>query len=131
MYTFIIVLSIIVCVALTFIVLIQNPKGGGIASSFSAGNQIMGVKRTNELVEKVTWGLAIALLVLTLSSNLFISGTSDSVEQSVIQEQIDAGDLPDAAPSTPGPGNFTNPGAPAGGPADGAQTAPEGLPEGE
>lgn len=95
MYSFILVLSIVVCVALTFIVLIQNPKGGGIAASFSAGNQIMGVKRTNEVVEKVTWGLAIALLVLTLSSNLFIASANDGIDQSAIQEQIESGDLPE------------------------------------
>ncbi len=95
MYTFILVLLIVVCVALTFIVLIQNPKGGGIAASFSSGNQIMGVKRTNEVVEKVTWGLAIALLVLTLSSNMFLSSTTESGDRSALQEQIDNNDLPD------------------------------------
>ena len=57
-------LIIIASVALTFIVLIQKPKGGGIASNFSGGSQIMGVKRTNEIVEKLTWGLAVALLFL-------------------------------------------------------------------
>ena len=101
MYTLILILTIIVCVALTFIVLIQKPKGGGIASNFSGGSQIMGVKRTNEIVEKATWGLAIALLVITLSSNLFISSSDNSGEQSVIQEQIDNGDLPDALPFQP------------------------------
>ncbi|MBO6517854.1 MAG: preprotein translocase subunit SecG [Bacteroidia bacterium] len=95
MYTLILILAIIVCVALTFIVLIQNPKGGGIAASFSAGNQIMGVKRTNQVVEKVTWGLAIALLVLTLSSNLFVSSTATNSDQSDLQQQIEEGDLPD------------------------------------
>ena len=101
MYTLILILTIIVCVALTFIVLIQKPKGGGIASNFSGGSQIMGVKRTNEIVEKATWGLAIALLVITLSSNLFISSSDNSGEQSVIQEQIDNGDLPEALPFQP------------------------------
>ena len=78
MYTLILTLIIIVSVALTFIVLIQKPKGGGIASNFSGGSQIMGVKRTNEIVEKLTWGLAIALLFLTMSSNLFLSSSSES-----------------------------------------------------
>ena len=82
MYTLILTLIIIVSVALTFIVLIQKPKGGGIASNFSGGSQIMGVKRTNEIVEKLTWGLAIALLFLTMSSNLFISSCSSEISRS-------------------------------------------------
>ena len=101
MYTLILTLIIIVSVALTFSVLIQQPKGGGIASNFSGGSQIMGVKRTNEIVEKLTWGLAIALLFLTMSSNLFISSSSESGEKSVIQEQIDNNDLPEALPFSP------------------------------
>ena len=95
MYNLVLVLTIIVCVLLTLIVLIQNPKGGGIAASYSAGNQIMGVKRTNEVVEKLTWGLAIALLILSLSSNLFVTKTNSGVEKSVIQDKLESGDLPD------------------------------------
>ena len=95
MYALILTLIIIASVALTFIVLIQKPKGGGIASNFSGGSQIMGVKRTNEIVEKLTWGLAVALLFLTMTSNLFLSSSSDNTEKAVIQEQIDNAELPD------------------------------------
>lgn len=101
MYTLILTLIIIASIALTFIVLIQKPKGGGIAANFSGGSQVMGVKRTNEIVEKLTWGLAIALLFLSMSSNLFLSSSSDVSEKSVIQEQIDNNDLPDALPFSP------------------------------
>lgn len=105
MYALILTLIIIASAALTFIVLIQKPKGGGIASNFSGGSQIMGVKRTNEIVEKLTWGLAVALLFLTMTSNLFLSSSSDSSgEKSVIQEQIDNAELPDPlqyAPEAP------------------------------
>jgi preprotein translocase subunit SecG len=101
MYTLILTLIIVISVALTFIVLIQKPKGGGIAANFSGGSQIMGVKRTNEIVEKLTWGLAIALLFFTLTSNLFFSTSSDVSEKSIIQEQIDNDDLPDALPFAP------------------------------
>ena len=90
----VLILIILVCVLLTFIVLIQNPKGGGIAANFSAGNQIMGVKRTNDFVEKSTWTLAGLLLVLVLASNFFTTSTADE-NKSVIQEQIDAGELDD------------------------------------
>lgn len=101
MHALILTLIIIASVALTFIVLIQKPKGGGIASNFSGGSQIMGVKRTNEIVEKLTWGLAVALLFLTMTSNLFLSSSSNSVEKSAIQEQIDNADLPDPLQYTP------------------------------
>lgn len=88
----VLILVIIVCVLLTFIVLIQNPKGGGIAANFSAGNQIMGVKRTNDFIEKTTWTLAGALVVLVLASNIFSGGTAEG-PKSVIQDEINEGTL--------------------------------------
>lgn len=60
------VLIIIVCILLALIVLIQNSKGGGLSSSFASNNQIMGVRRTADVLEKTTWGFAIALFVLCL-----------------------------------------------------------------
>lgn len=62
-----VVLIIIAAIALGFVVLIQDSKGGGLASNFAGSNQIMGVRKTTDLIEKVTWGLAIAILVLCLS----------------------------------------------------------------
>jgi len=88
----VLILVIIVCVLLTFIVLIQNPKGGGIAANFSSGNQIMGVKRTNDFVEKATWTLAALMCVLILFSNFF-TGSNTVDQQSVIQQTIDEGGL--------------------------------------
>lgn len=68
MQIFIFVLIIVVCVFLALIVLIQNPKGGGLDSSFQSANQIGGVKRTADFLEKSTWSLAIGLFVLCLVS---------------------------------------------------------------
>lgn len=68
MQVFVFVLIIIVCVLLALIVLIQNPKGGGLDSSFQSANQIGGVKRTADFLEKSTWSLAIGLFVLCLVS---------------------------------------------------------------
>ena len=62
------VLIFIVCILMILIVLAQNSKGGGLTSSFSGGNQMMGVKRTTDFLEKATWALAIALLVFSLST---------------------------------------------------------------
>lgn len=58
---------IIVCaVLLILIVLVQNSKGGGLASGFGQGNQVMGVKKTADFLEKATWTLAAGLLVFCL-----------------------------------------------------------------
>jgi preprotein translocase subunit SecG len=71
MATLISVLIVIVSLLLIVVVLIQNSKGGGISSSFGAPNQMMGVKKTAETVEKITWGLAVALVFLSIVSASF------------------------------------------------------------
>lgn len=53
MFTLITWLTIIACVFLIIIVLIQNPKGGGLAANFSAANQILGVNKTTEGLKKL------------------------------------------------------------------------------
>jgi preprotein translocase subunit SecG len=69
LYNIITIVILIVCVLLGAIVLIQNPKGGGLSATFGqAGNQLLGFQRSTDIVEKWTWGLAIALLVLCLST---------------------------------------------------------------
>jgi preprotein translocase subunit SecG len=68
MSTLISVAIILVCILLILIVLVQNSKGGGLASSFSSSNQVMGVRKTADFLEKATWTLAVALLVLSLLS---------------------------------------------------------------
>ncbi len=73
MFTFIITLTVIVALLLVLVVLAQNSKGGGLSSQFGGStSQVMGVKRTGDLLEKMTWGLAIALIVLSLSSYVFL-----------------------------------------------------------
>lgn len=58
MYMFISVLILLASVLLIFIVLVQNSKGGGLASNFSSSNQVMGVRKTTDFLEKATWTLA-------------------------------------------------------------------------
>ncbi len=72
MYTVLIVLIVILAILMCFIVLIQESKGGGLASSFSASNQIMGVRKTTDVIEKLTWGLAAAMVVFSVVSVFFI-----------------------------------------------------------
>lgn len=98
MYTFLIVLAIIICLLLIVVILVQNPKGGGLSSTFGASNQIMGVQRTGDFLEKATWGFAIALLAISMSTKFFI-GTGQSIGESAIQEQINRSATP--APSAP------------------------------
>ena len=68
MYLLISILILVTCILLALIVLVQNSKGGGLAANFSSQNQIMGVRKTADFLEKATWTLAIVLLVLSLTS---------------------------------------------------------------
>ena len=80
MITILTILITIVCVLLTLVVLVQNPKGGGLASGFSSANQIGGVKRTADFLEKSTWTLVIVLMLLSVASSSFMQ-RGDQVEQ--------------------------------------------------
>lgn len=66
----------IVCLLLMLVVLVQNPKGGGIDSTFggSQANQMLGASRSTDVIEKITWGLAAALFVLCIITALAVSG---------------------------------------------------------
>ncbi|NBW33292.1 MAG: preprotein translocase subunit SecG [Cytophagia bacterium] len=115
MYTFITLLIVLVSVLLILLVLIQKPKGGGLAQGFSSTNQIMGVKRTSDVVERGTWILSLSLLTLALLINLWIP-RGDEVEQGAatrLEEKVLE------APSTPAPTT-----APNGSAASGTQNAP-------
>ena len=73
MYVALTILILLICVLLGVIVLIQNPKGGGLSSTFGqAGNQLLGFQRSTDIVEKWTWGLLIALFSLTLMTSAFV-----------------------------------------------------------
>mgnify|MGYP001171604850 FL=1 len=65
-------LIIVVCIFLSLIVLVQNSKGGGLSSTFGGGNQIMGVKKTADVLEKTTWFLAAILVALCLFYNISV-----------------------------------------------------------
>lgn len=72
MYFAIVVIAIVVCVLLGLLILIQNPKGGGLSSGFAGSNNIMGVQRTGDFLEKGTWVLAVTLMVLVILVNMTI-----------------------------------------------------------
>jgi preprotein translocase subunit SecG len=72
MFILLLIIVIVVCVLLGAIVLIQNPKGGGLTSNFSSQSQLMGVQKTGDFLEKGTWILAISLMVLALMINVVV-----------------------------------------------------------
>lgn len=96
MFTLIIALILLAAILMVGIVLIQESKGGGLASAFSTSNQIMGVRKTTDFLEKATWGLAIAMVVLSVISSAFVkpaSNTEDSIELTA-PAQTDATNVP-------------------------------------
>jgi preprotein translocase subunit SecG len=84
MLTGLTIITALVCVLLTLAILIQNPKGGGIDSTFggSQATQMFGAAKQSDFIEKVTWYLAIALLILCIAST-FVVGTATGVEDSL------------------------------------------------
>ena len=103
MYNLITVLLIIVCILLVLIVLVQNSKGGGLASNFQSSNQIMGVRKTTDFLEKATWGLAGALLFLSIVGTAFIDRGTKEGSRSAIQDKIEKAIDPNQVPSFPAP----------------------------
>lgn len=116
MFTLIIILLIIVSFLLGVVVLVQNSKGGGLASGFASSNQIMGVRKTTDFLEKLTWGFAIGMLVLAMIGNFVLPKNTGKGNSSVIEEQMqNAPTAPAAqAPAAPAPaGGQAQPAAPA------------------
>lgn len=102
--SFITVLIIIVGLLLGLVVLIQNPKGGGLASGFSGANQFGGVQRTNDFLDKSTWTLVIALFALcVLSSSMTGSVTLNEDGVNQFQELVEEEQGAPAPTSAPVP----------------------------
>ena len=79
MITALTIITALVCVLLMAVVLIQNPKGGGIDSTFGGGaNQMLGAAKSTDFIEKLTWGLAIALFVLCIITAIVVTGAGDA-----------------------------------------------------
>lgn len=100
MYSVLVILAVIVAILLVFIVSIQESKGGGLASNFSASNQIMGVRKTTDVVEKATWTLAAILVVISVATIFFAPRQSD-VDSVVTNATPAAPATPTSTPATP------------------------------
>ncbi|MCM1137672.1 MAG: preprotein translocase subunit SecG [Duncaniella sp.] len=128
MYVVLIILTLICAVLLICVVLVQKSKGGGLSSSFAGSNQIMGVRRTNSFIEKLTWSLAGIICVLAILSTFCmpkaINSTSSRVNAPAATEQTVPGDFNTPAP-TAAP---TDGAAAAAGDTDAAAAATEAAP---
>src|SRR3982750_2387460 len=110
MTTIFIILIVIAAVVLGLIVLIQNPKGGGLAGNIAGfSNQFMGVKQTTDVLEKGTWVFAVVIGLLCLFSSLFIPTTTASNVEGI--NKASGATVPAAKPATPSasPGTLTLP----------------------
>jgi preprotein translocase subunit SecG len=97
MASFIIVIIVIIAALLGLIVLVQNPKGGGLAVGFQGTSQVGGVQRTADFLEKATWYLAIAMFALCLISAAWFNTkttSSDDADSATPTEQTQGGDQP-------------------------------------
>lgn len=98
MSTFTIFIALIIFVAflLIIVIMVQNPKGGGLASSFGGGGtqQLGGVQKTTDFLDKSTWTLATLLLALILLSNISIMGGSGQTDSKALDQTIMENALP-------------------------------------
>jgi len=111
MYGLIIGIILFIGLLLILVVLVQNPKGGGLASGFSSSNQFMGVKRTADFIEKATWGLASAIVVLSILATMFINrGKGDAVQTRIqnLENAIPTDQLPSYPTNIPEQDNEGN-----------------------
>jgi preprotein translocase subunit SecG len=99
-YIFVSILVIIACFLQILIVLVQNSKGGGLAANFTSAGQTMGIRKTADFLEKSTWTLAGAILVLCVVATASIPRGGDQ-QKSRIQKQIENTVDPNAIPTLP------------------------------
>ncbi|MBQ8838374.1 MAG: preprotein translocase subunit SecG [Bacteroidales bacterium] len=101
LFTVLTVLVLIASILITLIVLLQNGKGGGLASNFVAGNQTFGVRQTADILEKITWGLVAFIFVVSIVASFTVGKSGKGVDyKEKIEMEAPAPDFPAAIPST-------------------------------
>ncbi len=95
MYTLFVILAVITAVLLAIVVLIQESKGGGLASNVSSANSVLGVRKTTDFVEKATWTLAALLVVFSVATSFFVHQNTDGT--------FDVNNIKTAAPAPAAP----------------------------
>ena len=93
------VLIIVLCVFLVVIIMVQNPKGGGLSSTFGGSQQMIGsVQKTNEFLDRATWMLSIAVAVLAILSSITLPKTSTGTYDEVLDATAPQTEIPAATP---------------------------------
>jgi preprotein translocase subunit SecG len=107
------IVVIIGCVGLILFVLVQNPKGGGLNSEFGSAVQLGGAKRATDILEKGTWGLAIAIALICL---VMARPSGEAIAADELESDPNAVESPEGPATAPegpvgpgGPGGFTPP----------------------
>ena len=103
LFTVLTVLVLVASVLITLIVLLQNGKGGGLASNFVAGNQTFGVRQTTDILEKITWGLVAFIFVVSIVSTFTLGGKKAIDYTEKIEMEAPAPEFPAAIPSAENP----------------------------
>ena len=104
LFTVLTVLVLLASVLITLIVLLQNGKGGGLASNFVAGNQTFGVRQTADILEKITWGLAAFVLVVAVITSFTLNQETKTIDITEKMEvEAPAPEFPAALPAAENP----------------------------
>ena len=102
MAIFFLILIILTSVIISFFILVQNPKGGGLSGSIAGfSTQFMGVKQTTDVLEKGTWVMAVLIAILTIASPVFITGGSSGTREPNLRPNTTT--QPSTAPTLPQP----------------------------
>ena len=111
-FQFFMVVIMILCVLLTLVVLSQNPKGGGLSSTFGGGggSQMFGVQRTNNFLDRTTWGLFAAVIILVIGANVMQDNPNAIKIKTPAKQEIPTGNTTAPTGNTTVPtGNTTAP----------------------
>jgi preprotein translocase subunit SecG len=108
-FSIFLVLITIVCFLLIIVIMVQNPKGGGLSSTFGSSQMLGGVQKTTDFLDKSTWTLGGLLILLVLLSSLSFSGdlndnklkTIDEAETVAPKKETTAPATPAKTPATP------------------------------
>src|SRR5690349_11003032 len=101
MAIFFLILIVLACVIIAFFILIQNPKGGGLAGNIAGfSTQFMGVKQTTDVLEKGTWVMAVIIALLSITAPVFIVPGSSSNSEPNLRPTTNT-TAPAATPTTP------------------------------
>ena len=96
-FSIFLVLITIVCFLLVVVIMVQNPKGGGLSSSIGGSQMLGGVQKTTDFLDKSTWTLATILIALILLSSLSFTGSLSDTDSKIIEKT----EAPATAPATP------------------------------